>query len=74
MLKTPRPDHAPRLDIAHRPRRNRKAEWARRLVRENLVPQWLLVELLPLLMQREPATLYGRQPRRIFARGVHPQS
>jgi hypothetical protein len=24
-----------RLDIAHRPRRNRKAEWARRLVSEH---------------------------------------
>ena len=24
-----------RLDLTHRPRRNRKAEWARRLVREN---------------------------------------
>ena len=28
---------APRLDLAIRPRRNRKAEWARRLVRENVV-------------------------------------
>ena len=26
-----------RLDIAHRPRRNRKAEWARRLVREHVL-------------------------------------
>ena len=25
----------PRLDLASRPRRNRKAEWTRRLVREN---------------------------------------
>ena len=37
MLKTPRTDLAPRLEIAHRPRRNRKAEWARRLVRENVL-------------------------------------
>ena len=37
MLKTPRADHAPRLEIVHRPRRNRKAEWARRLVRENVL-------------------------------------
>ncbi len=37
MLKTPRPDPALRLDIAHRPRRNRKAEWARRLVSENVL-------------------------------------
>jgi porphobilinogen synthase len=37
MLKTPRADHAPRLDIVHRPRRNRKAEWARRLVCENVL-------------------------------------
>ncbi|HEY3720582.1 MAG TPA: porphobilinogen synthase [Roseiarcus sp.] len=37
MLKTPRTDPAPRLEIAHRPRRNRKAEWARRLVCENVL-------------------------------------
>ena len=37
MLKTPRTDLAPRLEIAHRPRRNRKAEWARRLVSENVL-------------------------------------
>ena len=37
MLKTPRHDPAPRLDIAHRPRRNRKAEWARRLVSEHVL-------------------------------------
>ena len=36
MLKTLRSDSA-RLDIAHRPRRNRKAEWARRLVSENVL-------------------------------------
>ena len=36
MLKTPRPA-APRLDLAHRPRRNRKAEWTRRLVAENVL-------------------------------------
>jgi porphobilinogen synthase len=29
--------HAPRLDLVHRPRRNRKAEWTRRLVRENVL-------------------------------------
>ena len=28
---------APRLDLAHRPRRNRKAQWARRLVAENVL-------------------------------------
>ena len=28
---------APRLDLVTRPRRNRKAEWARRLVRENVL-------------------------------------
>jgi porphobilinogen synthase len=28
---------APRLDLIHRPRRNRKAEWSRRLVRENVL-------------------------------------
>jgi porphobilinogen synthase len=37
MLKPPRADHTPRLDIVHRPRRNRKAEWARRLVCENVL-------------------------------------
>ena len=37
MLKTPRADRAPRLEIVHRPRRNRKAEWARRLVCENVL-------------------------------------
>ena len=37
MLKTPRTDLAPRLEIAHRPRRNRKAEWARRLVCESVL-------------------------------------
>ena len=28
---------ATRLDLAMRPRRNRKAEWARRMVRENVL-------------------------------------
>ena len=28
---------APALDLAIRPRRNRKAEWARRMVRENVL-------------------------------------
>ena len=37
MLKTPHPDPKMQLDIAHRPRRNRKAEWARRLVSENVL-------------------------------------
>ena len=37
MPKTTRHDPVPRLDIAHRPRRNRKAEWARRLVSENVL-------------------------------------
>ena len=37
MLKPQRPDPAHRLDIVHRPRRNRKAEWARRLVSENVL-------------------------------------
>jgi porphobilinogen synthase len=37
MLKTPRADQASRLEIVHRPRRNRKAEWARRLVCENVL-------------------------------------
>jgi porphobilinogen synthase len=37
MPKTAHPPAAPRLDLAHRPRRNRKAEWTRRLVAENVV-------------------------------------
>ncbi len=37
MPKNTPPVPAPRLDLAHRPRRNRKAEWARRLVRENVL-------------------------------------
>jgi porphobilinogen synthase len=37
MLKATRHDSASRLDIAHRPRRNRKAQWARRLVSENVL-------------------------------------
>src|SRR5580692_3392316 len=37
MPKTALPHAAPRLDLAHRPRRNRKAEWTRRLVAENIV-------------------------------------
>jgi porphobilinogen synthase len=37
MLKTARNDPTHRLDIVHRPRRNRKAEWARRLVSENVL-------------------------------------
>ncbi len=31
------PSHTPALDLTVRPRRNRKAEWARRLVRENVL-------------------------------------
>jgi porphobilinogen synthase len=37
MPKTALPPAAPRLDLAHRPRRNRKADWTRRLVAENVV-------------------------------------
>jgi porphobilinogen synthase len=40
MRDTPRPETArvaPALDLVVRPRRNRKAEWARRLVRENVL-------------------------------------
>ena len=37
MPKTAQPAPAPRLDLTHRPRRNRKAEWARRLVAENVL-------------------------------------
>jgi porphobilinogen synthase len=34
---SPSPFTAPSLDLATRPRRNRKSEWARRLVRENVL-------------------------------------
>jgi porphobilinogen synthase len=37
MNKPSRLSDAHRLDLAHRPRRNRKAEWARRLVSENVL-------------------------------------
>ena len=37
MRHAPRPDPAHRLDLSQRPRRNRKAEWARRLVAENVL-------------------------------------
>ena len=37
MPKTARPAAAPRLDLPCRPRRNRKSEWARRLVRETVL-------------------------------------
>src|SRR5579871_3341972 len=37
MNKPSRIAEAHRLDLAHRPRRNRKAEWARRLVREHVL-------------------------------------
>ena len=37
MNKPPRIAETHRLDIAHRPRRNRKAEWARRLVSEHVL-------------------------------------
>jgi porphobilinogen synthase len=37
MNKPPRIAQAHRLDLTHRPRRNRKAEWARRLVAENVL-------------------------------------
>ena len=37
MPKAPRSEPTPRLDLAIRPRRNRKAEWARRLVSENVL-------------------------------------
>ncbi len=37
MNKPSRASEAHRLDIAHRPRRNRKAEWARRLVKEHVL-------------------------------------
>ena len=37
MNKAARVAASHRLDLTHRPRRNRKAEWARRLVAENVL-------------------------------------
>src|ERR1700733_1663063 len=37
MNKPPRIDTSHRLDLTHRPRRNRKADWTRRLVAENVL-------------------------------------
>ena len=37
MNKPSRIAEAHRLDLPHRPRRNRKAEWARRLIRERVL-------------------------------------
>ncbi len=37
MNKPSRIAEAHRLDLTHRPRRNRKAEWARRLIRERVL-------------------------------------
>ena len=37
MRHSPRPEPAHRLDLPQRPRRNRKAEWARRLVAEHVL-------------------------------------
>ncbi|NVN86520.1 MAG: porphobilinogen synthase [Rhodopseudomonas sp.] len=36
-MRDQRPPAAPSLDLVVRPRRNRKAEWARRLIRENVL-------------------------------------
>jgi porphobilinogen synthase len=55
-LPRPAPQEVPALSLTHRPRRNRKAEWARRLVRENRLSADDLIWPLFLMEGR------GRQP------------
>jgi porphobilinogen synthase len=52
----------PRLDLAHRPRRNRKAQWARRLVAENALTTDDLIWPLFLVDGRQPRTPVAAMP------------
>ncbi|MGO8835551.1 MAG: porphobilinogen synthase [Roseiarcus sp.] len=62
-LRSPaEPPAAPRLDLASRPRRNRKAEWARRLVAENRLSVDDLIWPLFLADGREPRTPVAAMP------------
>ena len=62
-LRSPaEPAPAPRLDLASRPRRNRKAEWARRLVAENRLSVDDLIWPLFLADGREPRTPVAAMP------------
>jgi porphobilinogen synthase len=53
---------ATRLDLAHRPRRNRKAQWARRLVAEHTLTTNDLIWPLFLVDGRQPRTPVAAMP------------
>ncbi|HLH50826.1 MAG TPA: porphobilinogen synthase [Roseiarcus sp.] len=53
---------AARLNLPHRPRRNRKAEWARRLVAENVLTAADLIWPIFLVESREPRTPVAAMP------------
>ena len=53
---------APRLDLAHRPRRNRKADWTRRLVAENVLTTADLIWPLFLADGRQARTAVAAMP------------
>jgi porphobilinogen synthase len=53
---------AARLNLAHRPRRNRKAEWARRLVAETVLTAADLIWPIFLVEGREPRTPVAAMP------------
>src|ERR1700753_1419172 len=53
---------ASRLDLAHRPRRNRKAEWTRRLVAENVLTTADLIWPLFLVESRQARTPVPAMP------------
>lgn len=57
-----RADTASRLDLAHRPRRNRKAEWARQLVRENTLTVSDLIWPIFVMDGSEARTPVGSMP------------
>ncbi len=57
-----RPDTAPKLDLATRLRRNRKADWSRRLVRENVLTTNDLIWPLFLIDGAEPRRPVATMP------------
>ena len=62
MNKPSRISEAHRLDIAHRPRRNRKAEWARRLVSEHVLTTSDLIWPLFLIEGKRKRTPVAAMP------------
>jgi porphobilinogen synthase len=62
MNKPSRISEAHRLDIAHRPRRNRKAEWARRLVSEHVLTTSDLIWPLFLIEGKHKRTPVAAMP------------